>query len=51
VAFLEPREPGERLERFAEAHVVGENSAKLHLDQMREEIEAVLLIRTEFGIE
>ena len=51
VAFLEPREPGQSLERFAEAHVIGENAAELYLHQMDEEIEAVLLIRPEFRLQ
>ena len=29
IAFLEPRQPGERLQRFAQAHVVGQNAAQL----------------------
>jgi hypothetical protein len=31
VAILEPREPGERLQRFAETHVVGEDAAELRM--------------------
>ncbi len=51
VLLLEPRQPGERLERFAEAHVVGENAAEPDLREVAEEIEAVLLIRPQVGLQ
>ena len=50
VLLLEPRQPRERLERFAEAHVVGENAAELDVREVTEEIEAVLLIWAQFGV-
>ena len=51
VAFLEPRQPRERLQRFAQAHVVGQNAAELDLREVAEEIEAVLLIRAQLGLQ
>src|ERR1035438_6308297 len=51
VLLLEPRQPGERLERFAEAHVVGKDAAELDVREVTEEIEAVLLIRAQVGLQ
>ena len=51
VALLEPRQPGERLQRFAEAHVVGQDAAELDLREVAEKIEAVLLIRAQIGLQ
>ena len=47
VLRLQPREPRQGLQGFAEPHVVGQNSAQLDLRQMTQEIETVLLIRTQ----
>ena len=51
VAMLEPGDPGERLQRFAEAHVVGEDAAELDVREVAEEVEALLLIRTQLGLD
>ena len=48
---LQPRQPRQRLQRFAEAHVVGENAAELDLREMAEKIETVLLIRPQFRLQ
>ena len=49
--LLEPRQPRQRLQRFAQAHVVGQNAAEPDLHQMREEIETVLLIRPQVRLQ
>ena len=51
VAFLEPRQPGERLQRFAQAHVVGQNPAELDPGEVRQKIKTVLLIRTQIRLQ
>ena len=51
VLRLQPREPGEGLQRFAETHVVGQNAAEPDLREMAEEIETVLLIRPQIGLD
>jgi len=51
VALLEPPQPGQCLQRFAQTHVVGQNAAQLDLREMTEKIEAVLLIRTQVGLQ
>ena len=51
VAFLEPRQPRQRLQRFAQAHVVGQNAAQLDLREVAEKIESVLLIRAQLGLQ
>ena len=51
VLLLQPREPRQSLQRFSETHVVGENSAEFDSDKMREKIEAVFLIRTQFRLQ
>ena len=42
---------GERLYRFAQAHVIGENATEMVAPQELEPAEAVLLVRAEIGIE
>src|ERR1051325_992970 len=51
IAMFEPGKPTESLERFAKSHIVGEDSAEFDLSQMAEEIEAVLLIWTQLGLD
>ena len=51
VSLLEPRQPGEGLERFAQTHVVGEDAAEADLGEMAQKIEAVLLVRPQFGLD
>ncbi len=46
---LEPLNIDERLERFAEAHIVGEDAAEAHGLQMAEKFEARMLVRPQFG--
>ncbi len=50
VLLLEPRKPCQRLQCFSKAHVVGKDAAEPDLDKVREEIEAVLLIRAQVGL-
>lgn len=49
--FLEPGDPGESLEGFTKAHVIGQDSAQVQTSKMTEEIEAVLLVRAHFGLD
>src|SRR5690606_18043994 len=51
VLRLEPEEPREGLQGFAETHVVGEDATQLHVVEVAEEIEAVLLIWPQFGLD
>src|SRR6266511_5176705 len=44
VLFAQPGQPRESLERFAQPHVVGENTAQFYAGKMAEKIEAVFLI-------
>ena len=47
---LEPKQIGEGLQRFTEAHVVCKNTAEAHAVEVHEKIEALLLVRPELGI-
>ncbi len=50
VAFFEPGQPGESLQRFAQPHVVSQNSPEPDLRQVRQEVESVLLIGPHFSL-
>ncbi len=51
VVLLEPRQPGEGLQGFPQAHVVGKNAAKPKGLQVAEEIKSIHLIRSQVGVE
>ena len=42
--LLQPREPAQRLQRFAQPHVVGQNAAELQAREVTEKVETGLLI-------
>ena len=48
--FLEPRKIGERLEGFAQAHVIRQNAAQPHALKMAQKIKALLLVWTQLGL-
>src|SRR5437667_4714156 len=45
IALAQPRQPGQGLKSFAQAHIVGQDSAEFEVRQMTEEIETLLLVR------
>ena len=47
----EPEEPGEGLQGFAEAHVVGEDAAETIFGEESEEVKALVLVGAEIGEE
>ncbi len=50
VALLQPGQPGECLQRFAQAHVVSEYTAQFDLGKVAEEIKTIFLVRPHVGL-
>ena len=51
VAIPQPGQPGQSLQRLAQAHVVGERASEVHLSEVTEKIESFLLVRPQFGLD
>ena len=51
MAFFQPAEPGERLQGFAQPHVVGQNSAQLQFGKMAQEIQAFFLVGAQLRVD
>src|SRR5688500_15460321 len=51
IALVQPCQPRERLECLSKAHVVGEDTAELHLREVAKEIEAFFLVWPQIGLD
>ena len=49
VRLAQPQEPGQRLQGFAQAHVVGQDAAEAVGGQVGEEVKALELVRAQLG--